>query len=73
MRIDHKENFREETRGIQDHAYDLLGEMLLEEKVREIQEEMEAEKGTDAEKEMTDFFERHEAEHLSIKIGRAHV
>lgn len=66
MRIDHKENFREETRGIQDHAYDLLGEMLLEEKVREIQEEMEAEKGTDAEKEMTDFFERHEAEHLSI-------
>lgn len=66
MRFDHIENFREDTSGIQDHAYDLLGEMLLAEKVWEIQEEMAAEKGTDAEKEMMDFFERHEAEHLSI-------
>lgn len=55
-----------EDKTVQDLAYDLLGELLLKNKVEELQKEIEAEKGTKAEKEMMNFYDRHEEKHLKI-------
>ena len=70
--------------SIQESAYDLFGDMLLEKEVKEICEEIESEKGTKDEVAMKDFFIRNEQKHLQIiernchggkggLIGRSHV
>lgn len=55
-----------EDKTVQDHAYDLLGELLLKNKVEELQREIEAEQGTKAEEEMMNFYDRYEEKHLKI-------
>ena len=52
--------------SMQDSAYDLLGKMMLEQEAKEITLEIEAERGTEAEKEMDAFFAQHENEHLRL-------
>ena len=58
--------------SIQDSAYDLFGDMLLEKETKEICEEIESEKGTKAEIEMKDFFIRNEQKHLQIIENNCH-
>ena len=58
--------------SIQDSAYDLFGDMLLEKEVKEICEEIESEKGTKAEADMKDFFIRNEQKHLQIIERNCH-
>ena len=59
--------------SIQDSAYDLFGDMLLEKETKEICEEIESEKGTKAEADMKDFFIRNEQKHLQIIERNCHV
>ena len=56
----------EHSVSIQDSAYDLFGDMLLKKETKEICEEIESEKGTEAETVMTDFFIQNEQKHLQI-------
>lgn len=56
----------EHSVSIQDSAYDLFGDMLLKKETKEICEEIESEKGTEAETVMTDFFIHNEQKHLQI-------
>lgn len=58
--------------SIQDSAYDLFGDMLLEKETKEICEEIESEKGTKAEDAMKDFFIRNEQKHLQIIERNCH-
>lgn len=58
--------------SIQDSAYDLFGDMLLEKETKEICEEIESEKGTKAEAAMKDFFIRNEQKHLQIIERNCH-
>lgn len=58
--------------SIQDSAYDLFGDMLLEKETKEICEEIELEKGTKAEDDMRDFFIRNEQKHLQIIERNCH-
>ena len=58
--------------SIQESAYDLFGDMLLEKEVKEICEEIESEKGTKAEDAMKDFFIRNEQKHLQIIERNCH-
>lgn len=58
--------------SIQESAYDLFGDMLLEKEVKEICEEIETEKGTKAEADMKDFFIRNEQKHLQIIERNCH-
>ena len=58
--------------SIQDSAYDLFGDMLLEKETKEISEEIESEKGTKAEDAMKDFFIRNEQKHLQIIERNCH-
>ncbi len=60
------ENTMNHSVSIQDSAYNLYGDMLLEKKTKEIREEIESEKGTEAETAMKDFFIRNEQKHLQI-------
>ena len=55
-----------DDKTVQDHAYDLLGELLLKNEVEELQKEIEAEKGTKAETDMMNFYDLHEEKHLKI-------
>lgn len=59
IRMDH-------STSLQDSAYDLFGDMLLEKETKEICEEIETEKGTKAEADMKDFFTHNEQKHLQI-------
>lgn len=59
--------------SIQDSAYDLFGDMLLEKETKEICEEIELEKGTKAEDDMRDFFTRNEQKHLQIIERNCHI
>ena len=59
--------------SIQDSAYDLFGDMLLEKETKEICEEIELEKGTKAEDDMRDFFTRNEQKHLKIIERNCHI
>jgi len=61
------------TISIQDSAYNLYGDMLLEKEAKEICEEIESEKGTEAETVMTDFFIHNEQKHLQIIERNCHV
>lgn len=58
--------------SIQDAAYNLFGDMLLEKETKEICEEIESEKGTKAEVAMKDFFTRNEQKHLQIIERNCH-
>lgn len=58
--------------SIQDAAYNLFGDMLLEKETKEICEEIESEKGTKAEGDMKDFFIRNEQKHLQIIERNCH-
>ena len=60
------ENILNNTGSIQDSAYNLYGDMLLEKKTKEICEEIESGKGTEAETAMKDFFIQNEQKHLRI-------
>ena len=64
MKIDRINNLKKGFPLIQDQAYDLFGEMLLEQEAQDLMNEIEAEKGTEAEKEMNDFFACQESRHL---------
>ena len=55
-----------EDKTVQDHAYDLLGELLLQKETQLMLIEIENEKNTEAEREMNDFFAQHEPHHLRI-------
>ena len=55
-----------EDKTVQDHAYDLLGELLLQKETQLMLVEIENEKNTEAEREMNDFFAQHEPHHLRI-------
>lgn len=55
-----------EDKTVQDHAYDLLGELLLQKETQLMLAEIENEKNTEAEREMNDFFTQHEPHHLRI-------
>lgn len=57
---------------IQDAAYNLFGDMLLEKEIKEIHEEIESEKGTKAEADMKDFFIRNEQKHLKTIERNCH-
>lgn len=63
----------EHSVSIQDSAYDLFGDMLLKKEAKEICEEIESEKGTEAETVMTDFFIHNEQKHLQIIERNCHV
>lgn len=63
----------EHSVSIQDSAYDLFGDMLLKKETKEICEEIESEKGTEAETVMTDFFIHNEQKHLQIIERNCHV
>lgn len=63
---------KEHSVSIQDSAYDLFGDMLLEKETKEICEEIESEKGTKAEADMKDFFIRNEQKHLQIIERNCH-
>lgn len=67
------ENTLNNTISIQDSAYNLYGDMLLEKEAKEICEEIESEKGTEAETVMTDFFIHNEQKHLQIIERNCHV
>lgn len=58
--------------SIQESAYDLFGDMLLEKETKEICEEIESEKGTKAEADMKDFFICNEQKHLQIIERNCH-
>lgn len=58
--------------SIQESAYDLFGDMLLEKEVKEICKEIESEKGTKAEADMKDFFICNEQKHLQIIEHNCH-
>ena len=58
--------------SIQDAAYNLFGDMLLEKETKEICEEIESEKGTKAEADMKDFFTHNEQKHLQIIERNCH-
>lgn len=62
----------EHSVSIQDSAYDLFGDMLLEKETKEICEEIESEKGTKDEIAMKDFFIRNEQKHLQIIERNCH-
>ena len=62
----------EHSVSIQDSAYDLFGDMLLEKETKEICEEIELEKGTKAEDDVKDFFIRNEQKHLQIIERNCH-
>ena len=63
----------EHSVSIQDSAYDLFGDMLLKKETKEICEEIESEKGTEAETAMKDFFIHNEQKHLLIMERNCHV
>ena len=63
----------EHSVSIQDSAYDLFGDMLLEKETKEICEEIELEKGSKAEADMRDFFTRNEQKHLQIIERNCHI
>ena len=63
---------KEHSVSIQDSAYDLFGDMLLEKETKEICEEIESEKGTKDEVAMRDFFIRNEQKHLQIIERNCH-
>lgn len=52
--------------SINDHANSLCGEILLQHETEKLMNELVAEKGTTAEKEMNNFFDKYEADHLQI-------
>lgn len=55
-----------EDKTVQDHAYDLLGELLLQEETQLLLAEIKNEKDTEAEHEMNAFFAEHEHHYLNI-------
>ena len=52
--------------SITDHANSLCGEILLQHETERLMNELVAEKDTTAEKEMNNFFDKYEADHLQI-------
>ena len=59
-------------KSTQDRAYDLLGDLLLQNETHIMLSEIETEKATEAEHKMNEFFAKYESQHLCIIERSSH-
>lgn len=62
----HSQHMLSADKSVQDRAYDLLGELLLQEETQMLLSKIEEDKNTEAESKMNDFFAQYEPQHLQV-------